>query len=265
MAKKRPDCTGGIGAAFFTLAALFLRAFNEKSMMQKRFILLAALPMALSGCAGHYQQQYPAPVYTGPAPVYRQPPLPVPPQPQMPFPAPAVKTTPIPEFHQPLIPIAPAPMVGETGDSLASAPDVGATAVPVPGIPAPGPGVSAPVPEMMPFQPIEPSASSSPAIGAVLSAANQNSRTGNLDSAIATIERARNIEPNNAGLYYKLALLRIKQSKPKLAEELAKKAAYLAAGDRHLKKHSWLLIAHAREMQNDFQGAQAARDKAAGF
>ncbi|MEC4748672.1 tetratricopeptide repeat protein [Methylomicrobium sp. Wu6] len=237
--------------------------------MQKRFILFVVLPVVLPGCAGLYDQQHPAPVYTGPAPVYRQPPVP-PPQPQVQLPEPTVKTTPIPEFNQQLIPIAPAPMTGGTGDSLPSMPDAGAplAAGVAPTPVTPGAALNVPPPEtftLTPFQPIEPAASSSPAVGALVMAANQNSQSGNLDSAIATIERARNIEPNNAGLYYKLALLRIKQSKPKMAEELAKKAALLAGGDRNLKKHSWLLIAHARELQKDFPGAKAARDKAAGF
>jgi len=240
-------------------------------MMQKRLLLLCVLPVVLPGCAGLYEQQYPAPVYSGPAPVYRQQPAPVP-QPQVQAPEPTVKTAPIPEFNQQVIPIAPAPvpMGGESGDAAALLPDgeapIATGVAPLPVVPDAASNVPAPeAPVLTPFQPIEPSASSSPAVGALVTAANQNSRTGNLDSAIATIERARSIEPNNAGLYYKLALLRIKQGKPKLAEELAKKAALLASGDRHLKKHSWLLIAHARELQKDFQGAKAARDKADGF
>jgi tetratricopeptide (TPR) repeat protein len=128
-------------------------------------------------------------------------------------------------------------------------------------IPAPQPQTFVPTP----FRPIEPPSSVSPAVGALVIAANKNSQSGDLDSAVATIERARSIEPNNAGLYYRLALLRLKQSKPKMAEELAKKSALLASGDRQLKKHSWLLVAHAREMQKDFKGAKEARDKAAGF
>lgn len=240
--------------------------------MQKHLIILSVLSGLLSGCAGLYEHQYPAPVYRAPAPVYRQPPVAVPPQPA---PAqilePRVQTTPIPEFNQQVTPIAPIPITGETDSFLTPMPDAGVPSVPggiAPSPVSPGAALNVPAPETFvptPFQPIEPSASSSPAVGALMTAANQNSQAGNLDSAIATIERARNIEPNNAGLYYKLALLRLKQSKPKLAEELAKKAAHLAAGDRHLKKHSWLLIAHARELQKDFQGAKAARDKAAGF
>jgi tetratricopeptide (TPR) repeat protein len=240
--------------------------------MQKHFIILFVLSGLLSGCAGLYEQQYPAPVYTGPAPVYRQPRAPVAPPPApVQIPEPTVKTTPIPEFNQQVTPIEPTPMAGGTEGYLPPLPETDVPAV-AGGVEVPpvssGAAVGVPAPQAFvptPFQPIEPSASSSPAVGALVTAANQSSRSGNLDSAIATIERARNIEPNNAGLYYKLALLRLRQSKPKLAEELAKKAAHLAGGDRHLKKHSWLLIAHARELQKDFPGAKSARDKAAGF
>jgi tetratricopeptide (TPR) repeat protein len=102
----------------------------------------------------------------------------------------------------------------------------------------------------------------SPAVGALASAANQSSQSGNIESATATIERAIRIEPRNATLYYKLALLRLKQSKPRLAEDLAKKAALLSSNDTKLKKHSWILVARAREMQGDLKGGKEARAKA---
>jgi cytochrome c-type biogenesis protein CcmH/NrfG len=117
------------------------------------------------------------------------------------------------------------------------------------------------------MQPLEPVAfvSSSPAVGALVSAADQNSQSGNLDSAVAAIERAIRIEPRNAALFYKLAELRLKQSKPRLAEDLAKKSALLASGNARLKRQSWLLIGNAKVMQQDFAGARAARAKAASF
>jgi tetratricopeptide (TPR) repeat protein len=115
---------------------------------------------------------------------------------------------------------------------------------------------------LTPFEPLETSAPMSPAVDALVLAANQNTTSGNLEVASATIERAIRIEPRNANLYYKLALVRLNQSKPRLAEDLAKKSALLAAGDSTLKKHSWLLIAHARELQNNFKGAKEARAKA---
>ncbi|MGZ8222776.1 MAG: hypothetical protein ACXWT0_14105 [Methylobacter sp.] len=113
--------------------------------------------------------------------------------------------------------------------------------------------------------PIEATVPLSPAVGALVSVAKQNSKSGDLDSAAASIERAIRIEPRNATLFYKLALLRLEQSKPRLAEDLAKKSALLASTDNTLKKHCWLLIAHAREIQQDFAGAKEARAKADGF
>jgi len=105
----------------------------------------------------------------------------------------------------------------------------------------------------------------SPAIGALVSVANQNTKSGDLELATASIERAIRIEPRNATLFYKLAVLRLKQAKPGLAEDLAKKSALLAATDDTLKKHCWLLIAHAREVQQDVSGAKEAQSKADSF
>jgi|GEM_PF-278653 len=115
------------------------------------------------------------------------------------------------------------------------------------------------------FQPLENFAPLSPVVGALVVAANKSSSQGNIDSATTTIERAIRIEPRNATLFYKLALLRLKQSKPGMAEDLAQKSLLLASGDNQLKKHCWLLIAKAREMQNKTQGAEEARGKADKF
>jgi hypothetical protein len=139
-----------------------------------------------------------------------------------------------------------------------------------PAKPAPKPVVSAPKQELLPpplppFEPLDSFAPLSPAVGALALAANQNTQSGNIGSATTTIERAIRIEPRNATLYYKLALLRLKQSKPRLAEDLAKKAALLASNDAQLKKHSWLLVARARELQGDIKGGKEARAKAGKF
>ena len=66
-------------------------------------------------------------------------------------------------------------------------------------------------------------------------------------------------------MYYKLALLKLKASKPREAEDLAKKAALLASNDIAIKKHSWLLIAKSREVQGNIDGANEARTKANGL
>jgi len=92
------------------------------------------------------------------------------------------------------------------------------------------------------FQPLETFAPLSPAVSALASAANQNSKSGDIEAATTTIERAIRIEPRNGTLYYKLALLKLKQSKPRLAEDLATKAALLASNDTQLKNTAgyWL-------------------------
>lgn len=129
--------------------------------------------------------------------------------------------------------------------------------------------VAPPLPEVTKepdaLEPLESFGPQSPAVGSLVMAANENTQNGNLDSAVSSIERAIRIEPRNATLYYKLAVLRLKQSKPRLAEDLARKAAILAANDNALKKHSWLLIANARELQNNIDGAKKAKIEASKY
>jgi len=102
----------------------------------------------------------------------------------------------------------------------------------------------------------------SPAIISLVKEAEKNSQAGDFESAVSTIERALRIEPRSPVLTYKLAQLRLKQSKPRLAEDLAKKAALLSAHDKSLKRQSWLLISEARKRQNNEYGAKEARIKA---
>lgn len=103
---------------------------------------------------------------------------------------------------------------------------------------------------------------SSPAVLALITEADNNTKAGDFESAVATIERALRIDPRNPALTYKLATVRLKQSKPRLAEDLAKKAALLSANDRMLKKQVWLLISEARRQQNNLFGAEEAKLKA---
>jgi len=257
-------------------------------MSLKRFIIICTLPSFLVGCSEFYGSQPPAPVYDG--------------QPKAQKPSAnaqkksksrnkpskeVVKTQPLKGFSEiksePLVPIErplsePVPL--ET-TPLEKAPlETSEPSLPVPSSPA-APSSAAqetqerslPVPppspppaqELTPFEPIEATVPLSPVVSALVLASNKNSKSGDLDSAAASIERAIRIEPRNATLFYKLALLRLKQSKPRLAEDLAKKSALLASTDNTLKKHCWLLIAHAREVQRDFAGAKEAREKASSF
>lgn len=102
----------------------------------------------------------------------------------------------------------------------------------------------------------------SPAVVALVSEADSYYKTGDLDSAVAAIERALRIEQRNPNLVYKLAAVRLKQGKPRMAEDLAKKANLLAGNNTLIKKQSWLLISEARRMQGDNYGAKEARQNA---
>jgi len=104
-----------------------------------------------------------------------------------------------------------------------------------------------------------------PAVVALMSESEQNSQAGDLESAVAVLERALRIDPRNPTLTYKLAELRVKQGKPRLAEDLARKAALLSAGNIELKRKSWLLISEARRMQQNYHGAKEAKLKAESF
>ncbi len=251
-------------------------------MLLKRFFLVGCLPAALTGCAEFYAAKPAAPVYEGAgATVYRQH-NPQPVEQWQPEPKATVETQPLdtgipsapieitseplppeqalltPEQEQELLAL-------EQADQPASAPEPQPTAPAEQSILMQPDILPPPPPPPPPFEPLQSFAPLSPGVGALVMAANKTAEQGNIDSATTTIERAIRIEPRNATLYYKLALLRLKQSKPRLAEDLAKKSALLASNDKQLKKHSWLLIAKARDMQNNPEGAKEARAKADKF
>ncbi len=228
-------------------------------MSLKRLVIICTLPSFLAGCAEFYGSQPPAPVYGG--------------QPKGPKSSPApqkkaksdtskeiVKTQPLKDFSAIRTEPLSSPTILQPPEPTPATPTQTEPAT----LEALEPSAPPPPPasELTPFAPIEPTVPLSPAVGALVSAANQNSKSGDLDSAAASIERAIRIEPRNATLFYKLALLRLQQSKPRLAEDLAKKSALLASTDNTLKKLCWLLIAHDSELQQDFAGAKEARAKA---
>ncbi len=252
-------------------------------MTLKRLVLICALPSFLAGCAEFYGAQPPAPVYGEQPKTQKQAANTQKKSKSRKTPSKQiVKTQPLKEFSEikpePLLPSGsptsesitletapletqqaslPTPSAAQEEQELSSPTFPAASETPKSSPPPPS--------ELTPFEPIEATVRLSPAVGALVTAANQNTKAGDLDSAAASIERAIRIEPRNATLFYKLALLRLKQSKPRLAEDLAKKSALLASTDNTLKKHCWLLIAHARELQQDFAGAKEARTKADNF
>ncbi|MDO9105947.1 MAG: hypothetical protein Q7U57_13420 [Methylovulum sp.] len=258
-------------------------------MLIKRLFFICTLPSVIAGCAELYGTQSPAPVYENRPAVYRKEPVyPAEPEPAKPAQNSTehieIKPLREPEISAPVAieaePLSPEQaqslLTPEQEQELATLEQAQNAAEPTPEAAptAPQPALTEPAEEKLPqpapppapvFEPLKSFGTLSPAVGALVVAANQNAEKGDIQSATTTIERAIRIEPRNATLYYKLALLRLNESKPRLAEDLAKKSALLASNDTRLKKHSWLLIAKAREMQKNFDGAKEAKAKADGF
>ncbi|MSP28277.1 MAG: tetratricopeptide repeat protein [Methylococcales bacterium] len=259
----------------------------------KRLFLLCSLPVVLTGCAEFYDSQPPAPVYGNGTPLYGNTPLPQ----EKPTPiidpskngTDTVKTAPLKGGESTTSPRILTPETLPSGQSiltLAQEQELAALQQkpflsdlnieqeltpkpkPVP-VTIVEPVIEPPIePEVVnkpsSFEPLQAFTPMSPVVNTLVLAANEDNQKGNVESATTTLERASRIEPRNATLYYKLALLKLK-SNPSQAENLAKKSAQLAANDASLKKHSWLLVAKAREMQNNFDGAKEARERANKF
>lgn len=105
-------------------------------------------------------------------------------------------------------------------------------------------------------------AAQSPAVVALLDNADRQAGSGNLDSAAAALERALRIEPRNARLWQRLADIRLRQKQPDQAESLALKSNTLAVGDNATQAGNWRIIAKARRMHGDNDGAREAESRA---
>lgn len=252
-------------------------------MKYKFLLVLPSLLLLLTGCSEFSGSEPPAPVATKVVPKKSQPKKPIAKK-QQPAPPIAKKSSPGTATYaidtgpgdfkvEPSLPTFRAEPLTAPVDVPASAPQTSGS-MPAPQVPSsPGfasaPIVAAPAPApVAPPIAIEDAAipaGTSPAVVALVTEADRDRNSGDLDAAIVVMERALRIDSRNPTLTYKLAQLRIKQNKPQLAEELAGKAALLAGSDLDLKRKSWLLIAEARQMQQNYQGAKEAKSKAESF
>ncbi len=117
--------------------------------------------------------------------------------------------------------------------------------------------------EVPPGEPLEPGASrpaprATRAVVALLDQARAQLRAGDPDAAAAVLERALRIEPRNPRLWSQLAWVRLRQDLPAQAEQMALKSNALAGGDARLQAANWRIIAKARRLRNDADGAVAA-------
>ena len=97
---------------------------------------------------------------------------------------------------------------------------------------------------------------------ALLTTAQQQQGSGDLNGAASSLERAQRIAPREPQVLYRLAEVRLAQGDPAQAEQLARRALTYAGGRPELQASLWELIAQAREKQGDPQGAAQARERA---
>ena len=102
----------------------------------------------------------------------------------------------------------------------------------------------------------------SPAVLVLMTQADRSQSLDQLDTAVATLERALRIQSRNAELWSRLAKIRLQQQQLPLAENLAKKSNTLAAGIPAIKARNWAMIAEIKKRQGDAAAATRADKKA---
>lgn len=97
---------------------------------------------------------------------------------------------------------------------------------------------------------------------ALLTTAQQQQGSGDLNGASASLERAQRIAPREPQVLYKLAQVRLAQGDAAQAEQVARRGLSLANGRPTLQASLWDVIAKARDAQGDASGAATARQNA---
>lgn len=100
-------------------------------------------------------------------------------------------------------------------------------------------------------------------VAALIEQALNERRAGRLEQAAANVERALRIDPYDAGAWQLLAAIRLQQGDAAQAEVMAMRSNGIAAENQALRRDNWLLIAQARRLQGDLQGAEIAEQRAA--
>lgn len=98
----------------------------------------------------------------------------------------------------------------------------------------------------------------------LLTTAQQQQGSGDLNGASSSLERAQRIAPREPQVLYRLAQVRLAQGQPSQAEEFARRALTYANGRPDLQSSLWGVIAQAKDRQGDSAGAALARQKAGG-
>ncbi|MGH8285504.1 MAG: tetratricopeptide repeat protein [Steroidobacteraceae bacterium] len=130
---------------------------------------------------------------------------------------------------------------------------------PLPPRPQPGPGApeepdgsGTPMPEQLPPQPVPPPPQPQPkqfrlgpASSALVAQAQSQSAAGNHALAVATLERALRIEPDNPLVWIELAKVHQAEGNHARADGMGRKALALARGDGRAQAAAWYVIAES--------------------
>lgn len=101
------------------------------------------------------------------------------------------------------------------------------------------------------------------AVAVLTRRAEDQRKSGDLDGATVSLERALRIAPEDAVLWHQLAAVRMAQGQYDRVVQLAAKSNALAsAGDGSLRSSNWQLIAQARRALGDVSGARDAESRA---
>lgn len=101
----------------------------------------------------------------------------------------------------------------------------------------------------------------SPAVRALVERAQEQHRRGDAGAAIATMERAVQVEPESALVWLDLARLRLANEQAEQAEQLALRAVE-HANDERTRARAWQTVAQARLAQGNRSGAEDAQRRA---
>ena len=97
---------------------------------------------------------------------------------------------------------------------------------------------------------------------ALLTTAQQQQASGDLNGASSSLERAQRVAPREPQVLYRLAEVRMAQGDAAQAEQFARRGLTFASGRPDLQASLWGLIAQARDKKGDAAGAALARQKA---
>jgi tetratricopeptide (TPR) repeat protein len=149
--------------------------------------------------------------------------------------------------------------------SLYGPPVSGPRPAPQSGTPQPSPAIPTPQPSA-PTPPPTPPAPSAPPKEFHLSAASNalvkqgraQSLKGEYPAAIATLERALRIEPDNPLVWLELGQVHLSAKNPQQAESMARKAIALATGNAGVQANGWRLVGDAyRSRGRDLDATEA--------